>query len=77
MKILGQMHELARRHYVPAYNFAVAYAALDDKDQAFQWLERSLEDRAWEITNVKGDPILDNLHSDPRFADLVKRVGLS
>ena len=76
IKVLGQMHELAKQRYVPAYGFAVAYAGLDDKDQAFQWLERSFQDRAWEITYLKVDPFMDNLHSDARFADLVRRVGL-
>jgi len=61
---------------VPAYGFGIAYAALGDKDQAFQWLERTLQDRSWEITFLKVDPNLDSLHSDPRFSDLVKRVGL-
>jgi len=76
MKVVGQMHELAKQRYVPAYGFAVAYAGLGDKDQAFQWLERSLQDRAWEITYLKVDPNMESLHSDPRFNDLVKRVGL-
>ena len=75
-KILGQMNESAKQRYVPAYGFAVLYAGLGDKDQAFQWLERSLQDRAWDITFLKVDPIMDNLHSDPRFADLVKRARL-
>jgi hypothetical protein len=70
------MHELAKQRYVPAYGFGIAYAALGDKDQAFQWLERTLQDRSWEITFLKVDPNLDSLHSDPRFSDLVKRVGL-
>jgi hypothetical protein len=52
-----------------------AYAALADKDQAFKWLERSFEDRGWEITYLKVDPVLDNLRSDPRSDDLVKRIG--
>ena len=75
-KLVSQMHELARQRYVPAYGFAVAYAALGDNSQAFQWLDRSLEDRGWEIIYVKVDPALDSLRSDPRFADLVRRVGL-
>jgi hypothetical protein len=70
------MHELVKQRYVPAYGFGIAYAALGDKDQAFQWLERTLQDRSWEITFLKVDPNLDSLHSDPRFSDLVKRVGL-
>jgi eukaryotic-like serine/threonine-protein kinase len=76
MKVLAQMHELTKQRYVPAYGFGFAYAALGDKDQAFQWLERSLQDRAWEITYLKVDPALESLRSDPRFNDLVKRVGL-
>jgi tetratricopeptide (TPR) repeat protein len=75
-KLVGQMHELAKQRYVPAYGFAFPYAALGDKDQAFKWLEQSLQDRAWEITYLKVDPAMDSLRSDPRFADLVRRVGL-
>jgi len=76
MKALAQMHQAAKQRYVSAYSFATAYAGLGDKDQAFQWLERSNADRAWEILYLKVDPLLDNLRSDPRFPDLVKRVGL-
>jgi serine/threonine-protein kinase len=76
MKALAQMHQAAKKRYVSAYSFATAYAGLGDKDQAFQWLERSNADRAWEILYLKVDPLLDNLRSDPRFPDLVKRVGL-
>ncbi|HKR62014.1 MAG TPA: protein kinase [Pyrinomonadaceae bacterium] len=75
LKLVAQMQELAKQRYVPAYGFAFPYAALGDKDQAFQWLERSLQDRAWEITYLKVDPAMDSLRSDPRFADLVRRVG--
>jgi serine/threonine-protein kinase len=76
MKVVGHMHELAKQRYVPAYGFGLAYAGLGDKDQAFQWLERSLQDRAWEITYLKVDPNMDSLRTDPRFKDLVRRVGL-
>ena len=75
MKTLEQMHEISKQRYVPAYGFAIAYAGLGDKDQAFQWIERSLQDRAWDVTYLKVDPIMESLHADPRFADLVKRVG--
>jgi serine/threonine-protein kinase len=76
MKVVGQMHELAKQRYVPAYGFGLAYAGLGDKDQAFQWLEQSLQDRAWEITYLRVDPNMDSLRSDPRFNDLLKRIGL-
>ena len=76
LKAVAQMNEVAKQRYVPAYAFALAYAGLGEEDQAFQWLERSLQDRAWDITYLKVDPLLDSLRSDPRFNDLVKRVGL-
>ena len=75
-KALAQLNESAKHRYVSAYTFATAYAGLGDKDQVFQWLERSNADRAYEILWIKVDPLLDNLRSDPRFPDLVKRVGL-
>jgi serine/threonine-protein kinase len=76
LKLIDRMHEVARQRYVPAYSFAIASVGLGDKEQAFQWLERSLQDRGWEITFLKVDSNMDSLRSDPRFNDLVKRAGL-
>jgi TolB-like protein/Tfp pilus assembly protein PilF len=76
LKILDQLKENAKRRYVREYIFAVVYAGLDEKDQAFQWLEKGYQDRAHDLIYIKVDPLLDNLRSDPRFADLVRRVGL-
>ena len=76
LKTLEQMKDIARQRYVSAYSFATVYAALGDKDKAFEQLERSNQDRAGDFTYFRVDPFLDNLHSDPRFADLVRRVGL-
>ncbi|HJU91415.1 MAG TPA: protein kinase [Pyrinomonadaceae bacterium] len=76
MKIVAQLHEVSKQRYVPAFSFGIVYAALGDKDQALQWMERCLQDSAWEITLIKVDPAFDNLRSDPRFNDLVKRVGI-
>jgi serine/threonine-protein kinase len=76
LKILEQLREISKRRYVSAYSFAVVYAGLGEKDQAFQWLEKSCQDHEGRITRVKVDPLLDNLHSDARFNDLVRQVGL-
>ncbi len=76
LKILDQMKEMAQHRYVPAYSFASVYAKLGEKEQAFQWLERSYQDRAFDLTALKVDPFFDNLHSDPRFTDLIRRIGL-
>jgi hypothetical protein len=62
---------------VSAYSFAIVYVGLGDRDQALQWLEKSYQDRAGaDIGFIKIDPLLDPLRSDPRFADLVRRIGL-
>jgi hypothetical protein len=50
------------------------YAGLGEKDKAFEWLGKACEDRS--ITGIKGDPVYDPLRSDPRFADLLRRMNL-
>ncbi len=76
LRALDELNNLAQRRYVSAYTFALVYAGLNDRDQAFRWLEKSFRDRSSEIAYFKVDPLLDNLRADPRFADLVRRVGL-
>ncbi len=76
LKILDQLKQISKRRFVKAYSFALVYAGLGEKDQAFQWLEKSYQDREARITRLKVDPLMDSLHADPRFADLVKRIGL-
>jgi eukaryotic-like serine/threonine-protein kinase len=58
------------------YNIAVAYAELGDRDQAFKWLERCFHECTFDLVALKADPDLDDLRSDPRFQDLLRRVGL-
>jgi TolB-like protein/DNA-binding winged helix-turn-helix (wHTH) protein len=57
----------------PAY----IYSILGDRDRAFAWLEKSMEMHTPDPSALKVDPTLDDLRSDPRFADLLRRVGLS
>jgi TolB-like protein/DNA-binding winged helix-turn-helix (wHTH) protein/Tfp pilus assembly protein PilF len=56
---------------------ATIYAALGDKDEAFLWLQKDFQNRNGGLTLIKVLPTFDSLHSDPRFADLVRRIGLS
>jgi len=55
---------------------AYLYSILGDKDRAFAWLENSMEMHTAQPPAFKVDPTLDDLRSDPRFADLLRRVGL-
>ncbi len=59
------------------YEIALVYAGLGDKDDAFAWLEEAYKSRSEGLTNLKIDPCLDPLRSDPRFADLLRRTGLT
>lgn len=74
--VLGGLMEVSKRRYVSPYNIAVIYAGLNDKDHAFKWLQRAYEARSFAMTQLKVDTILDNLRSDPRFKDLLKRMNL-
>jgi tetratricopeptide (TPR) repeat protein len=58
------------------YEIALVYAGLGEKDEAFAWLEKSFAARDKGLIYLKIDPPLDPLRSDPRFQDLVRRVGL-
>jgi hypothetical protein len=55
---------------------AMAYAWLGEKDRAFFWLEKSYQDRETALPGLKVDAFWDNLRSDPRFKDVLRRVGL-
>jgi hypothetical protein len=56
---------------------AYLYSILGDRDRAFAWLEKSMEMHTAQPPARKIDPTVDDLRSDPRFRDLLRRVGLS
>ena len=77
LKVLDELNELSKRRYVSSYRVAAIHLGLGEKEQAFEWLERAYEEHdAW-LVWLKVDPVLDDLHADPRFTDLVRRVGLA
>jgi len=75
-KVLDHLKELSAHSYVAPYNVAVIYAGLGERDEAFAWLNRAYEDRSYLLVYLTTDARLDNLHADPRFDELRRRVGL-
>jgi serine/threonine protein kinase/cytochrome c-type biogenesis protein CcmH/NrfG len=75
-KVLDQLNELSKAHYVSPYSVAKVYSVLGEKDQAFAWLEKAYEERHPDFIELKVEPLLDILRPEPLFADLVRRVGL-
>ena len=49
---------------------------LGEKDQAFEWLERAVEDHSYDMVYLNVDPLFDGFRDDPRFPALVRKVGL-
>ncbi|MGH8237379.1 MAG: tetratricopeptide repeat protein [Steroidobacteraceae bacterium] len=72
---LDRVLELSKHRYVAANDIALIYAALADTENTFLWLERAMEDGST-FNFLAQDPMLDALHSDPRWAALVRRIGI-
>jgi len=72
-----EMRQAQRKNgYFPAYQIAQLYVDLGDKDQAFRWLNTAYHERDYLLEGLKTDFQLDPIRSDPRFAELVRKVGL-
>jgi tetratricopeptide (TPR) repeat protein len=61
--------------YLPAFSIATVYAGLADKEQTIFWLNKGYEERNDDMIYMKIEPVLDPIRSDPRFQDLIRRVG--
>jgi hypothetical protein len=72
--ILGELTSLSKRRYVSPFAFVVAHAGLDNRDQAFTWLERALHERSDAMAFVAHDPLLESLRTDERFERLMAKA---
>jgi TolB-like protein/DNA-binding winged helix-turn-helix (wHTH) protein len=75
-RLLSDLRQVEKKRFVCPYEIATTNLALGARDEAFRWLEKGYEARSICMIWLRVDPRLDPLRSDPRFQDLVRRVGL-
>jgi TolB-like protein/Flp pilus assembly protein TadD len=75
-RVLTQLCEMRKHKYVMAINIALIHAELSEKEEALRWLEQGFEERAAWMVYLNADPRYDNLRSEPRFQQLLRRMNL-
>ncbi|MCY7347194.1 MAG: tetratricopeptide repeat protein, partial [Pyrinomonadaceae bacterium] len=75
-QIVDDLKQRSKRSYISPTLIAVVYAGLGEKEQAFEWLDKAYNGQNSNLVYLKVDPMFDSLRSDPRYADLLRRVGL-
>jgi len=77
LRLINELKRRKKTTYVPPAVFIYPYLALGDYDQAFAFLERAYQEQSNNMMFLRVGPFFDCVRDDPRFADLVRRVGLS
>jgi serine/threonine protein kinase len=78
LKIIDDLKELINgQSYVSPYSIALIYVGLEQKDQAFEWLDKAYAERDESYIHLKVDPRLDTLRSDPRLAQRLRLINLA
>jgi len=75
-QVLDELNALSTRQYVPSYDIAIVYLGLGYKEEAYRWLEKAFDERSAWMVYLNIDPRLDNLRSESRFKELVRKIGL-
>lgn len=76
-QVLAELLKQSGQSYVSAYDIAVIYAGLGETEQALRWFDKAIEQRPFWLCWLKLDPRLDGLRTEPRFHDLLRRLGLA
>jgi TolB-like protein len=76
IKLAEAFKAAAKKRYIPPTYFGMLFAGLGDKDKAMMWLQKAYDDRADGLTWLNVEPMLDDVRSDPRFQELIRRIGL-
>lgn len=75
-EILSELESTSKKYHIDYMDIAHIYSALNEKDKAFEYLEKAREARMNHFCILRVDPRFDNLHSDPRFNEFLKKIGL-
>ena len=76
LKLADAFKAAAKKRYIPPTYFGMLFAGLGDKDKTMMWLEKAYDDRADGLTWLNVEPMLDDVRSDPRFQNLIRKIGL-
>ncbi|HLW53076.1 MAG TPA: tetratricopeptide repeat protein [Candidatus Angelobacter sp.] len=75
-QVVDSLRAAGHKRYIPPTYFGILYAGLGDKDQALAWMEKAYEERADLLTWLNVEPMMDDVRGDPRFLNLIRRIGL-
>jgi len=76
-QILHELSERSKQRFVSSFDLAVIHLGLGEQDRTFELLNKAYEERTWLVTLLKVEPLFDSLRSDPRLADLLRRIGFA
>jgi tetratricopeptide (TPR) repeat protein len=74
-QVLTSLLEKSKQSYVSPFDIALIYTGLEQKDAAFEWLQKAVNERSTFLVYSKWEPRLDPLRSDPRFGQMLKKIG--
>lgn len=74
--MLASLEDASKRRYVASWSLAMVYAGLGDKDRAFALLDKGYDERPSNMSELKMDSRMASLRSDPRYHELLRRMGL-
>ena len=77
LQVIARLQKISQSNYIAPFRFAMIYTGLGENDQAFEWLEKSFQEHSPDLIYLKVDPRFDNLRSDPRFTELLRRMNLA
>jgi TolB-like protein/class 3 adenylate cyclase/tetratricopeptide (TPR) repeat protein len=74
--LLDSLFMLTKKEHVSPFFIALVYTGLNDKDKALEWLQKAYEEKSGSVRYLKMEPRLQNLRNEPRYIELMKKIGL-